>query len=97
VHRANEICSRDVKNFITAFVALEILKRRVGGLEHRSHGSISNYGAVSEGAPKKAINQFLWVFLARHIAEITLRCRCGDSSNTCFAFASDGYRLFWLE
>jgi hypothetical protein len=78
-------------------MALEILKRRVGGLQHRSHGSISNHGAVSEGASKQAINQFLWVFLARHIAEITLRCRCGDSSNTFLAFASDGYRLFWLE
>jgi hypothetical protein len=97
VHRANEICSRNVQNFITAVVTLEIFQRRVSGLEHRSHCAVGNDSSVSEGAPKKAINAFLGVFLARHIAEITLRCRCGDSSNTCFAFASDGYRFFWLE
>jgi hypothetical protein len=49
VNSANNIWPRNVKDLVATFMALEILKRWIGLLQHRAHSAIGDYRARCQG------------------------------------------------
>ena len=97
MNRTDQVRPGDIENFVATFVVLEIFKCGIGCLKHRSHGSIGDDSSARQGSTQETFGHSRWSLIARHGAEVTVRCRCGDSSNSSASFASNGYRLFGLE
>jgi hypothetical protein len=48
VHRAHDVRPRDVEDLVAAFQLLEVVQRRVLGLEHGAHGSVRDHHTGGE-------------------------------------------------
>ena len=53
VHGAHDVGTGDVEDLVAALVALEVVERGVGRLEHRAHGAIRHDDALGEGTAKE--------------------------------------------
>ena len=97
VDRSDEVRSCDIENLIAAFVVLKIFEGWIRRLQHGAHSAICNHSSGGESLTQKAGAWSNRLVPIRHGAEVTVRCRYGDSPDSDSSFSSDGYRFFWME